>query len=94
MARQNFYREILARSLKDKIFREKLINSPRKTLKEEFDINIPEGINIKVLEDSPSEHYIVLPHMTPPFKIDEKELYIAAGMCEFFSSCNTGKQSI
>ena len=94
MGRQNFYREILARSLKDKIFRTRLIECPEKTLKEEFNINIPEDIHIKVLENSSSEYYIVLPHVTPPFKIDEKELYVAAGTGDFFSSCDTDKQNI
>ncbi len=58
--------KILARVLKDEDFKKALIENPGETLSKEYDIKLPEGLTLKILEDTPEVKHVVLPYMEPP----------------------------
>jgi anti-anti-sigma factor len=57
---KNPLREVLIQTCTDKAFRENLLKSPAETLRK-VSIEVPEGITIKVLQNSDDQLYIVLP---------------------------------
>ena len=61
---------ILSQIEKDDSFRDRLIADPKSTLSEELGISIPNYHELKVVEDSYQESYLVLP---PPPKYSEAE---------------------
>ena len=58
--------KILARVLKDEDFKKSLIENPGETLSKEYDIKVPEGLTLKILEDTPEIKHVVLPYVEPP----------------------------
>jgi len=57
--------KILARVLKDEDFKKSLIENPGETLSKEYDIKVPEGLTLKILEDTPDVKHLVLPCIEP-----------------------------
>ncbi|MEQ8170100.1 MAG: NHLP leader peptide family RiPP precursor [Candidatus Eremiobacterota bacterium] len=57
--------KILARVLKDEDFKKSLIENPGETLSKEYDIKLPEGLTLKILEDTPEVKHVVLPCIEP-----------------------------
>jgi hypothetical protein len=60
--------EVIARALKDPAFRKKLIADPTGTLRT-AGVEVPEGVSVQVLEESPTRVYLVL-----PAPVDENEM--------------------
>ncbi|MEQ8170101.1 MAG: NHLP leader peptide family RiPP precursor [Candidatus Eremiobacterota bacterium] len=58
--------KILARVLKDEDFKKALIENPAEILSKEYDIKLPEGLTLKILEDTPEIKHVVLPCIEPP----------------------------
>ncbi|MEQ8191343.1 MAG: NHLP leader peptide family RiPP precursor [Candidatus Eremiobacterota bacterium] len=58
--------KILARVLKDEDFKKSLIENPAEILSKEYDIKLPEGLTLKILEDTPEVKHVVLPCIEPP----------------------------
>ncbi len=58
--------KILARVLKDEVFKKALIKNPGEVLAKEYDIKLPEGLTLKILEDTPDIKHVVLPCIKPP----------------------------
>lgn len=53
--------EIVERALKDPQFREKLVGNPREAIVSELEARLPEGLDIKVIEQEPDTVCLVLP---------------------------------
>jgi hypothetical protein len=53
--------KIKEKAVEDNNFRKSLMANPKEALKKEMNINVPDDINIKVVEDSAKTVYIVLP---------------------------------
>ena len=64
-------RDIVTRAMKDPEFRRKLVQDPAAVLQAETGLTIPQGMEIRVVEESPSVTYVVLP-ATPD--IDTREV--------------------
>jgi len=82
MITQGIHDQILLRAMKDPVFREEMIRSPRAVLQRDYAINIPDKVAIKVIEDTPATMTIALP---PPLskvvqELDDTELKKAAGV--------------
>lgn len=58
---QKIEEKIINLAEKDKNFRKELITNPKKAIKEKLNISIPDGIEIKVVEDTDSLYHFVLP---------------------------------
>jgi hypothetical protein len=59
--RRDLEERINVRAAKDQQFRSDLMGNPHATLKKELGLEIPADIKITVLEESGTQHYIVLP---------------------------------
>lgn len=59
--RQNFVVKVIARSLKDEAFKQALLSNPRETLDREFGQALSPRVEIRVVEETPTLMYLVLP---------------------------------
>ncbi len=60
-ARKNIEARLTEKAWKDEEFKNELLNNTNNTLENELGIRIPQGIKIKVLEESADEVYLILP---------------------------------
>jgi len=61
--------QIIARALKDSAFRDQLIAAPRQALAS-MGIDLPEGIQVQVIEQTPNMLYLVLPARPEPLSAE------------------------
>src|SRR5687768_5628037 len=54
-------RRLVQRSLQDEEFRQRLLDDPKGTLEQEIGRGLPEGVQVRVLEESSDTIYLVLP---------------------------------
>jgi len=75
---QDKLQELFARCWKDEAFKKRFMSEPAAVLDEEgFDV--PEGIKVKVLENSPGEMNIVLPVNPDSLELSDSEMDQVAG---------------
>ena len=83
MTRQTFEAQVIERSLRDPEFRQELMSNPRDVMEREFGMRIPEGVEIKVIEETPEKVYLVLPQGVASggeaFELSDEELDAVAG---------------
>lgn len=53
--------QIIKKAWADPAFKKSLLIEPKQAIKEAFGIEIPAGIELKVVEESPSSYYLTLP---------------------------------
>jgi hypothetical protein len=83
--RRDMEAEIVARALKDEGFARELRADPKAVIEREVGGKLPEGIEVKVVEETPDTLYLVLPaHPSPGHQLsdDELERVAAAGICQ------------
>jgi len=78
--RAAFEHEVIERAWKDESFKADLMNDPISTLSSEYGANLPDGIEIEVLEETSNKAYLVLP--VNPNELSESELDMVAGGVE------------
>jgi Nitrile hydratase, alpha chain len=54
-------RRLVQRSLQDEEFRQRLLDDPKGTLEQEIGRGLPEGVQVRVVEESADTIYLVLP---------------------------------
>lgn len=59
--RQRAMQRLLERAQRDPAFRAELIATPKAVVERELGIDLPEGTEIRVVEEQPNELYIILP---------------------------------
>jgi hypothetical protein len=59
--RTEMERTLVQRSLEDESFRQKLLDDPRGTVEQELGTSLPEGVEVRVVEESSDTIYLVLP---------------------------------
>ena len=69
--RKLFEDQLIAKAMKDEAFRKNLLENPKAAIEEETGIKLPESINLKVVEENPSNFYLVLPPKINPETEDE-----------------------
>jgi hypothetical protein len=88
--RRDMEAEIIARAMKDEGFARELRADPRAVLEREVGGRLPEGIEIKVVEETPDTLYLVLPaRPSPDVELSEAELDRVAGG-DTTSTCSGG----
>jgi hypothetical protein len=88
---------VIAKAWQDEAYRKELIADPKGVLQKEFGVELPEGLSIEVLEESPSKLYIVIPPKPTGELSDEQLEAVAGGACipvvgaiaGIFSACFT-----
>ncbi len=54
-------KQLIARAETDEKFRAQLLENPKAAIKDETGLSVPDGINIRVVEDDASDYHLVLP---------------------------------
>lgn len=60
-SRQEFERDVIARARADAAFRAELLADPRAAIKKAYGVHLPPAIDLRVVEETPSVFYLVLP---------------------------------
>jgi hypothetical protein len=63
--RAEWERRLIDRSLEDEDFRQRLLDDPKGTLEQELGGGLPEGVEVRVVEESTDTIYLVLPSASP-----------------------------
>ena len=75
-------RRLVERSLQDEDFRQRLLDDPRGTLEQELGRGLPEGVEVRAVEESADTIYLVLPSASRVGQVGEvtdRELEAVAG---------------
>jgi hypothetical protein len=82
-------RKLIQRSLEDEGFRQRLLDDPRETIEQELGTRLPEGMEVRVVEESAQTVYLVLPSASPlgqGGELSDQELDAVAGGAEVTGS--------
>jgi hypothetical protein len=76
-------RRLVQRSLEDEEFRQRLLDDPKGTLEQELGSALPQGIEVRVVEESADTIYLVLPSASAlgegGGELSDRELEAVAG---------------
>jgi hypothetical protein len=72
------YEKVIAKAWSDAAFKQRLVSDPKAALAELGITGLPAELEIKVVENTPSAVYLVLPP-APPGELSESELDAIAG---------------
>jgi hypothetical protein len=75
-------RRIIQRSIEDDAFRQRLLENPKAAIEEGSGIQLPEGIEIRAVEETPDTVYILLPGRPTDVRageLSDRELESVAG---------------
>ena len=61
ITRHEFESDLIAKAWKDQTFKQELINNPKAVYAKELQQELPETLQIQVLEETPSTLYVVVP---------------------------------
>jgi hypothetical protein len=84
-------RRLVERSLQDEEFRQRLLADPKGTLEQELGRGLSEGVQVRVVEETPDTIYLVLPSASrvgEGGEVSDKELEAVAGGGESTSNVN------
>ena len=70
---------IIARALKDEAFRKELISDPKGVISRETGAEIPDNLEIKIVEEAENVAYFVLPHIPSDLLSDDALDAVAGG---------------
>ena len=59
--RDEMQNQLIERATKDQAFRQELIADPNAVIQREYGITVPAGVNVQVVEETPTTGYLVLP---------------------------------
>lgn len=80
-SRQSIEQEIRVKSLKDPEFRQQLLENPKDAIKAAMGVNIPENLEIKVMEESANHLILTVPPELPESanNVSDEQLEAVAG---------------
>ena len=81
--RAEIERRLVERSLADESFRERLLSEPEATIEQELGTRLPEGVQVRAVEETKDTIYLVLPPTSqagqPDEELSDRELESVAG---------------
>lgn len=92
MTQETIQEQVVARAMKDPSFRQALLSNPRAVLAEQYNVHLPEGVAVRVLEEAPNTLTLVLPvREEAVMELTDAELQGVSGSgfppCERSGSC-------
>jgi hypothetical protein len=81
-SRAEMERRLIDRSLQDEEFRQRLLAEPKGTTEQELGGRLPEGVEVRVVEETADTIYLVLPSASPigeGGELSDQELDAVAG---------------
>ena len=90
-SRAEWERRLIQRSLEEEEFRQRLLDDPKGALEQELGSALPEGIQVRVVEESADTIYLVLPSASRVGQVGEvtdRELEAVAGGEDSTSNAN------
>ncbi len=75
-------RRLIQRSLQDDSFRQRLLDDPKAVVEQELGSRLPEGVEVRVVQESAQTIYLVLPSASPlggGVELSDRELEGVAG---------------
>jgi hypothetical protein len=82
-SRAEMERRLIEKSLQDKDFRQRLLDDPKGAIEQEMGTRVPEGFEVRVVEESADSIYLVLPSASPLVgeggELSDQELEAVAG---------------
>jgi Nitrile hydratase, alpha chain len=81
-SRAEMERRLIQRSLQDENFRQRLLDDPKAAVEQELATQLPEGVEVRVVEESAQSIYLVLPSASPlgeGVEISDQQLEVVAG---------------
>jgi Nitrile hydratase, alpha chain len=100
--RVEWERSLINRSMEDEEFRQRLLDDPKAAVEQELGGRLPEGVEVRVVEESPQTIYLVLPSASAVGEggdITDKDLEEVAGgegapsmvdfTCRFYDGAHT-----
>jgi Nitrile hydratase, alpha chain len=91
LSRAEFERTLVQRSIEDDSFRQRLLDEPKGTLEQELGGRLPEGVEVRAVEETKDTIYLVLPSASAVAEgeeISEQELGELAGGGDTVWSCS------
>lgn len=76
--RRDFEARLAAKALRDSEFRRRLVAEPTETYSAELGRKIPDGVRIKVVEDTENTFYVAIPFLPSDLKVTEEQLEAVA----------------
>src|SRR4029450_5499613 len=80
--RAEIERTLVQRSLEDEDFRQRLLDDPKAAVEQALATQLPEGVGVRVVEESADAIYLVLPSASPlgeGVELSDEELEAVAG---------------
>jgi len=80
--RQEFEADLIVKAWKDPKFREQLLRNPKRVLEQYLGIKLPADLQIKILEETERQLYLVIPpnpDQMPDLELSDAELEMVAG---------------
>ena len=88
--RKDFEMRLIAKAWTDEAFRQQLLSNPKAVVEQEFGEQLPEGINVEIIQEPANTLYIVLPAMPESGgseELNDEELEaVAGGMCTVYGA--------
>ncbi len=82
--RSDLERRLIQRTMEDEDFRRGLLDDPKGTVERELGGRLPEGVEVRAVEETPDTVYLVVPSASPSFaggggELSDRELEAVAG---------------
>ena len=89
--RNHLEAQLIERATRDQGFREELIRDPKGVIGREFGIDVPGSVEIRVLEETPTASYLVLPPapVASGHELSDRDLEAVAGGWSGDSDCGS-----
>jgi hypothetical protein len=89
--RAQYTEQLLSRAERDPEFRKQLTEDPSSAIEEELGVEVPESIQVRVLEEGPNEAVLALPRYLGPGQLSDEQLAAVAGVgCDTYGNTDAG----
>jgi hypothetical protein len=78
-SRETIERELSAKAWQDDAFLEELRRNPKAVIAREYGVQVPDTLNLKVIEETPDTLYIRLSNNPANFELSDEQLEQVAG---------------